>query len=150
MDTTTLINNIRRSLNNNPAAVVKALEVLYDRQTADEQFEAVTIHHNRVGFSCCDANLATWLVTKVIADGRANGRPESCLLRGKALEMGRRIALRYSRTQLLELAVAKAHSYTPPTPEELGCFIRTRDDIAVEEWEMDDRDDYRDACYCAA
>ena len=102
-----LVATIRRSLASNPAAVVRALEVLFARQTRDEQAVAATRHHNEVGFSQADARTATWLVEVVIAEGREAGREDRDLLRGKALEMGRRIAGKYARTQLLALAKAK-------------------------------------------
>lgn len=102
-----LVARIRRSLASNPAAVVRALEVLFARQTRDEQAAHVTRHDNERGFSQADANTGSWLVTTVITEGRAQGREDADLLRGKALDMGRRIAGKYARTQLLSLAKAK-------------------------------------------
>lgn len=125
---------IRATLTSNAAAVVKALEVLYARQTYDEQVIGETVHHNTVGFSGVDANLGTWLVTVVIAEGRAQGRPEDQLLRGKALEMGRRVASRYAATQLCDLALAKmdveARRYVPPAPAALGCYTLAEESMS--------------------
>jgi hypothetical protein len=102
-----LVGVIRASLATNPAAVVRALEVLFARQTEDEQAVAATRHDNKRGFSQSDARTGSWLVETVIASARANGASERSILRGKALEMGQRIAGHYARTQLLSLAKAK-------------------------------------------
>ena len=122
-----LIKKIENSLKNNPAAVVRALELLYENQTDDEKMDKETKHHNGVGFSGCDARTGSWLVEVVIAEGREKGLPEKSLLRGKALEMGYRIALRYSGTQLLRAAEEKREVerkfYRPPTPREMQLVI---------------------------
>ena len=102
-----LVGRIRASLNRNPVAVVRALEMLFAAQTRDEQVVAETVHTNERGFSQADARTGTWLVQVVIAGGRDAGFTEEGLLRGKALEMGRRIASKYVRTQLLSAAKAK-------------------------------------------
>lgn len=93
-----LIENIRRSLETNPKAVARALCMLRDMQTADEQSSNATLQHNGVGFSMVDANYGQFLAGVVDRDGG---------LRGKLLEDGRRLALKYSRTQLFEAAKAK-------------------------------------------
>lgn len=102
-----LVGRIRASLASNPAAVVRALELLFAEQTRDEQAVHTTRHHNERGFSQADARTGSWLVRTVIAEGRSKGRSDAGLLRGKALEMGRRIASKYARTQLLRAAKAK-------------------------------------------
>jgi len=95
-------------LNSNPRAVERALLAIYAAQTAGEQLAGTTCEQNGVGFTGADANTGTWLVQVVIAEGTAKGRPEGQRLRGKALEMGRRIAKHYAGTQLLRAAKIKA------------------------------------------
>jgi hypothetical protein len=118
-----LVASIRHALNNSAVAVERALDILFERQTRDEQVAYVTRHDNEVGFSQADARTGTWLVTVVMAEGRSQGRPAGQLLRGKALEIGRRVALHYARTQLLAVAQEKAeaekNAYCVPTPEQV-------------------------------
>ena len=134
-----VIARINRALDNSAVAVVRALEILFERQTSDEQYSHTTRHDNERGFSQSDARTGSWLVTTVIAQGRAQGRPESQLLRGKALEMGRRIAKNYARTQLLAVAYEKAeaqaqaekavqNAYVPAPPSAFGFVPRTLTD----------------------
>jgi hypothetical protein len=121
-----IVETIKKSLNN-PTAVVKALEILYNNQTEDEKLSKETKHNNNVGFSGCDARIGTWLVEVVIAEGRAKGRPDSQLLRGKAFQMAHKIVSRYVSTQLLQAAKVKLeekaekerNAYFPPTPAEM-------------------------------
>jgi hypothetical protein len=119
-----LVARIEAALDRSPAAVVRALELLYARQTSDEQVTATTRHDNERGFSQAHASTGTWLVTTVIAEGRAQGRAERDLLRGKALDMGRTIAHRYARTQLLQVAYEKAeaerNAFMVPPPSAFG------------------------------
>jgi len=138
-----LIARIREALETNPVAVVRALEALYDRQTRDEQAARTTAHSNSVGFSGCDADTGSWLVQVVIAEGREKGRSDRDLLRGKALEIGRRITKKYASTQLLALAREKeardatealkaARRYTPPSPASFGFApepVETADEV---------------------
>lgn len=131
-----LVGKIEEALHRSPVAVVRALELLYARQTADEQRDRTTKWDNERGFSQSHAKRGSWLVTVVIAEGRAAGRPESELLRGEALEMGREIALHYSRTQLLDAAYAKyapapAPTFTVPTPASMG-FAPAANEVTIE------------------
>lgn len=122
-----IVARIERALNSSATAVVRALELLFARQTSDEQVSHSTRHDNERGFSQADASTGSWLVVTVIGEGRAQGRADADLLRGKALEMGRRIALKYARTQLLQAAYEKAeaerHAYTVPTPASMGFTV---------------------------
>ena len=135
-----LVARIERALDRSPAAIVRALELLYARQTSDEQVTATTRHDNERGFSQAHASTGSWLVTTVIAEGRAQGRAERDLLRGKALEMGRNIARRYARTQLLQVAYDKAaqarNAYVVPPPSAFGFYPEpstvTVESLAVE------------------
>lgn len=123
-----IIARIERALTSSAAAVARALELLFARQTSDEQVTSSTRHHNCRGFSQADANLGSWLVVTVIGEGRAQGRADGDLLRGKALDMGRKVALKYARTQLLAAAYEKAeaeaeaarNAYVPPPPSAFG------------------------------
>jgi hypothetical protein len=88
-------------------AVERALIALYERQTADEQSAETTKYQNGVGFMGAHAHTGTWLVQTVIAEQKQKGYAEGFRLRGKALEMARRIVRRYAGTQLLEIAKQK-------------------------------------------
>ena len=46
-------------LNRSDAAVERAIVVLFNRQTDDEQSRATTRHHNNRGFASCDARAGT-------------------------------------------------------------------------------------------
>lgn len=130
-----IVARIERALNSSAAAVARALELLFARQTSDEQVTASTRHDNQRGFSQADANVGTWLVVTVIGEGRAQGRADADLLRGKALEMGRRVALKYARTQLLAAAYEKAeaerNAYVVPPPSAFG-FAVPANDVTVQ------------------
>lgn len=101
-----LVRRIVAALTRNPVAVVRAIEELHARQTADEKRDRVTRHTNHRGFRQDHAKRGAFLFS-LIQEGRARGLREEVLLRGEALEMGREIALRYAGTQLLALAKAK-------------------------------------------
>jgi len=50
---------INKILITNDSAVERAIIVLFNRQTADEQSTANTNHSNSIGFSACDAKAGT-------------------------------------------------------------------------------------------
>ena len=102
-----LVGRIRASLNRDPRAVVRAIDVLFGRQTEDEQNVRQTIHTNERGFRQNHAKRGSELAA-IIAHGRLNGVPEKALLRGPALDDAREIASWYVNTQLLDLARARA------------------------------------------
>ena len=62
--------SIQALLARNDNAVYRALEVLLERQTADEQQAGVTNHLNGMGFNATDAKFGTDLANKVIAWNR--------------------------------------------------------------------------------
>jgi hypothetical protein len=78
-------------------AVEKALVVLFDRQTADEQATDATAHHNRVGFNGVDAKFGSSLARQV-RDGRG--------LSNRQMAAARRMVAKYVG-QLV--GVANAH-----------------------------------------
>ena len=106
-------------LRNNDAAVERAMIVLFERQTEDEQRVANTRHDNNRGFNCTDARAGTrfarWL--QGMDDSNRRRFPVKSLRHPKAsrvfhrhckngesvLDRARRIALRHSR-QLVEEA----------------------------------------------
>ncbi len=98
---------IRAALDRDPRAVVRAIDVLFGRQTEDEQRAEQTRWDNSRGFRKNHAKRGSELHA-LITQGRTAGLPEKVLLRGKALDDARGIAHWYARTQLLELARAKA------------------------------------------
>jgi hypothetical protein len=99
-----LVAKIRHSLETNVAAVEKALLALYFRQTQDERQSETTREHNERGFAANDATVATRLVKNVIIRAARANVPPGRRLWGGSLLIGRRIALRYASTQLLEMA----------------------------------------------
>jgi hypothetical protein len=83
----------------NPRAVEKAIVMLYDWQTSDEQSARDTKHTNGRGFNTAHAKLGTYYA-KWIKSGKN--------LTGHHLGKARTIALYYAGTQLLEAAKLKA------------------------------------------
>ena len=93
-----LIEEIRNAIETNPRAVCKAIKIIHSNQTADEQAVQATTVTNGIGFSSMDANFGSFLADVIEREGT---------LRGKLLVQGRKLALKYSRTQLLAVAKAK-------------------------------------------
>lgn len=93
-----LIARIIKTLNEDDFAVAKAIVVIGNDQTEDELSAQAALQHNGRGWSMVDANYGTFLRSVVLRDGK---------LQGKLLADGRRIALKYARTQLFERAKQK-------------------------------------------
>jgi hypothetical protein len=93
------VSKIRAALDTNPAAVERAIKVLFDRQTAAEKARQATLEDNALGVRHNHGH-------KVVYYGRwlASGRH----LTGHHLEKARKLAHTYAATQLFELAVLKA------------------------------------------
>lgn len=91
------IETIKALLDSNDKAVMRALVVLYNRQTADEQQSHVTSHLNGRGFNGYDANFGTDLAKQVMA-GRG--------LSVRQLAAARKMCKKYAR-QLVEEANSK-------------------------------------------
>ena len=81
-------------LSRSVAAVERAMVVLYERQTEDEQHSRTAKYQNGVGFSGAHAKRGTYYA-KWVMGGRS--------LSGRHLINARRIALRHSK-QLVEAA----------------------------------------------
>jgi len=110
-------------LTRSDAAVERAIIVLFERQTDDEQSRASTNHQNNRGFASCDARAGTrfarWL--QGMNDRNQKRYPKKSLTHPKASRIfgryckngedvigrARRIALKHSR-QLVEEANLKA------------------------------------------
>ena len=60
---------MKEKLASSEAWARRALEVLFDHQTADEQATGETVHHNKVGFSRFDAEILSSFARQV-KDGR--------------------------------------------------------------------------------
>ena len=88
---------LQRGLETNSKWVERAIVVLYQRQTADEQATQSTKVHNGRGFTACDARRGSYMA-KWILSGKS--------LNGEWLEKARKMAKKYIR-QLLEEAVKK-------------------------------------------
>ncbi|MND90862.1 hypothetical protein D3C80_829580 [compost metagenome] len=93
-----LIESIIKTLNENDVAVCKAIVLIGNDQTAEEKEAHAALQHNGKGFSMVDANYGTFLRDVILREGK---------LRGKLLADGRRIALKYARTQLFDRAKKK-------------------------------------------
>jgi hypothetical protein len=91
------VESIKVLLDHNPKAVMRALVVLYNRQTHDEQENAHTSHLNGRGFNGYDAAFGTSLAKQVL-DGRT--------LSARQIEAARKMAKKYVR-QLVEEANAR-------------------------------------------
>lgn len=92
---------IMAALVRNPAAVEKAIVLLYRLQTADEQTTQSTKHTNGQGFSMTHAATGAYYA-KWILGGKH--------LTGKHLVKAREITMHYAGTQLLRAAYDKEAS----------------------------------------
>lgn len=91
---------IANLLRTNDRAVDRAMVVLHERQTRDEQASSVTKHTNNRGFSAAHARLGSYYARWVMKGRRLTGRH---------LERAREIALHYTG-QLLEAAQVKSRA----------------------------------------
>jgi hypothetical protein len=89
--------SIIHQLKVNPRLVERAIVVLYQRQTLDEQSSGMTVHSNGMGFSAWAAKYGTYY-GKYVLSGRR--------LTGIHLDRARSIAIKHIR-QLVELALVK-------------------------------------------
>lgn len=94
-----IVDSILKALDENPKAVMRAIVIIGNNQTADELAQEATLQHNGVGFTGTDARYGTYLYGQ-IKSGRG--------LSAKMLEGARKMAKKYARTQLL--ASAHAHA----------------------------------------
>lgn len=94
-----IVDAILKSLEENDAAVEKAMLLLGRRQTPEELAQEATLKHNNVGFSSAHARFGA-LAYDIVSKGGH--------LKGKLLTVARHIAKRYARTQLLAIAKEKA------------------------------------------
>lgn len=95
-----LLSRIRHSIATNPAAVEKAVLVLFGNQTADEQRDSDTKYHNLKGFNAADASRLSYYARWI-----KSGRHFNEFHLGKA----RSLVGKYWR-QLLVAALAKQES----------------------------------------
>ena len=93
-----------QGLDTNSKWVERAIVVLYERQTKDEQRTSSTRVHNKMGFASCDARSGTYMAKWVLSGKH---------LDGKWLEKARKMAKKYTR-QLLEAAAEKEARENPP------------------------------------
>ena len=85
---------IKQAIDTNDNAVKKAILIIYQNQTADEQVSENTIEHNGVGFTGVDAEFLSSIAVRI-----QRGLP----LSEKQIIVGRRKIRKYSR-QLLDEA----------------------------------------------
>lgn len=97
-------------LNTNDRAVVRAIKVLYARQTADEQSAEHTKHRNGVGFNGPDA---AFLSSIAKALPRYNDR-----MTVRQIAKARRMLPKYWRQLLEEIESRQGVQQAPPTPVE--------------------------------
>jgi hypothetical protein len=91
---------ILQALNSNPLAVERALVLLYEGQTRDEQLDRTTHHTNGMGFNYHHAGIGSALARIVQRGGHLNR---------DQLARGRGITSYYAGTQLLQAAIVKAN-----------------------------------------
>jgi hypothetical protein len=102
------------------AWVARAVEVIYERQTADEQSDGQTKHHNGIGFNGVDAAILSSFARQVKA-WKATPEGERrfpCPLSARQLELARKKMAKYSG-QLAAIAAEKAAPAPvepPPAP----------------------------------
>lgn len=97
---------IHKLLDESPGAVARAIEVIYDRQEADEKRERNAVHNNSVGFNKPDAKLGTTL-GNTVHYGRKYGKPYAKCLNDYDIKRGRAMIKKYWK-QLQEEAEAKS------------------------------------------
>lgn len=90
---------IAEGLRNKDEWVRRALVVLYNLQTSDEQVDGNTYHRNGIGFNMMDAKLLSNLARQVL---------EGYKLNSKQIDTARRAVIKYSG-QLASIANAKQH-----------------------------------------
>lgn len=100
-----LVAGVKTALDTNPAAVERAIEILYARQTATEKSSEATLEDNSLGVRHNHGRRIVYY-GKWLAQGRQ--------LTGRHLDFARRLAHTYARTQLFELAALKAGLVTVP------------------------------------
>lgn len=61
-----IVSSLRTQLGNNPQQALKALVILFNRQTPDEQANAEVHHNNGVGFTRKDSKILTSLAKQYI------------------------------------------------------------------------------------
>lgn len=87
-------------LQSNDRAVERAIIVIYNRQTRDEQSSKETLHSNGIGFSGADANLGSYYARWILDKKK---------LTGSHLERARKMVLKYTAQLLSEIEI-KAQS----------------------------------------
>ena len=92
------IETIRELLRTNDRAVMRAIWVLYERQTSTEILSRQTLDANGVGFNACDAEFLTSL---------AEQAEERGTLTAKQISAGRKAVMKYAG-QLVRIANGEA------------------------------------------
>lgn len=95
--------SITKLLETNDKAVCRALVVLFERQTADEQTSAVTKHRNGMGFNGYDAGFGSWLAKQIMNWEAAPDRKYAHPLGRMMIDKARRMVYKYAG-QLAEVA----------------------------------------------
>ena len=119
MNTIHTVDTIKTLLETSNAAVERALQVIYERQTSDEQAIGTTKHENGVGFSGADAEIlssfACQVNSKVGQPDKYLGRPRKLgeCLSPKQMALARKKISKYAR-QLLEASQEKAPQVVEP------------------------------------
>jgi hypothetical protein len=89
--------SIQSLLATNDRAVERAIVVIFERQTRDEQCSQYTTHLNTIGFSAAHASKGSYYAKWILSGRRLNGLH---------LENARKISMHYWR-QLIEIAAEK-------------------------------------------
>jgi hypothetical protein len=99
------VDEVRNMLLTNPKAVTRALIVLNERQTYDEQSSETTKHHNNRGFRPCHAKMGTSMAKFAIKAGFLTPKQVAYWWRKEASGKAR---IEIYATQLHKVALAKA------------------------------------------
>jgi hypothetical protein len=65
---------IKEGLENNSAWIIRAILVLFEMQTEDEQKEGDTVHLNGVGFNAFDAKILTSFAKQMCSGGNLSAK----------------------------------------------------------------------------
>lgn len=72
---------IKSKLSSNPKWALKALLLVYDKQTADEKLIADTKHHNSVGFSGAHAEILSSFAQQYRSRGTLSDKQMKCVFK---------------------------------------------------------------------
>jgi hypothetical protein len=97
---------IQEKIRTDIAWTIRTLEVLYLRQTEDEQENSYTSHKNGMGFNGTDSNILTSIHNQIIKRKKYNNQ---VLLSDKQIEICRKLLPKYWKQVKEEIELRKAN-----------------------------------------